>query len=618
MKKYFRQPITTDHNRLILLGVMLLGFITFNSCQKDRLLDEPTDQNVFNVSTQKIETRTSEDDSLQLTVLGEFRTNPFTVENMATAHNELYGTNLTVMPTTDLYVKFLPADVEDVKKLEDTDEFFYDYQLEYEVVEMGDYYFQPEDPEELPTLYAVVAPDFTFPQVTYQIIAELHVDYTDKDLVVRAMENTENDPGVLGFDPILEEGEGGGGGGNPPAAGPCQCPVYPNPRKPGGCIQVEDTMLGMEGVRRVKVITKDSWFQEDETWTDDQGCWKINEEYRGVMWMWVKFRSDRAKFRGAPAGWRSVYAWINTIKDYAGRFYGPVYNNIHLKYMHRNNGTTSHLYWGAATVGNALHEFYDNSGSGIIPPDSGLDVYLGRNNSYGYAVMDSQGQIATAAGIAITGVTFFTGPFAPLIGLVGGLGVVAYLPDVYVGIAYDDSDRLKRLAYHEFAHASHFVKAGNSFWNTLVWAEILAGGHGTSNSSNAPIISISESWAEFVARTYNHGRYPGGGSLPIGYNYELFLEEQRNDSPDHIPIGYYHDLIDSRNGGIPESTCDGQVTIGGCGLLVNDDVEGFSSGFLFSKLSPGVMSPQAFTNAIIQTNPTSNSSQQINNLFNSY
>lgn len=78
----------------------------------------------------------------------------------------------------------------------------------------------------------------------------------------------------------------------------CGCMVYNDARKPGGCVKVKDVEKSrFEGVRRVKIIMKDTWFTEDETWTDDLGCWKIDERYHGNAWMWIKFANSRGQIR---------------------------------------------------------------------------------------------------------------------------------------------------------------------------------------------------------------------------------------------------------------------------------------------------------------------------------
>ncbi|MBK8474668.1 MAG: hypothetical protein IPL33_22195 [Sphingobacteriales bacterium] len=73
-----------------------------------------------------------------------------------------------------------------------------------------------------------------------------------------------------------------------------------------------------EGLRRVKIITKDNWFTEDVTWTDDNGCWNVIDSYSGKAWMWVQFSNDRCRIRGTADNWRALWEWTTTVKDFVG------------------------------------------------------------------------------------------------------------------------------------------------------------------------------------------------------------------------------------------------------------------------------------------------------------
>ncbi|MBK8644447.1 MAG: hypothetical protein IPN15_20210 [Saprospiraceae bacterium] len=56
---------------------------------------------------------------------------------------------------------FSPVNVEEAKLLEKTGEMFYDFPLENEMIQMGDYYPQPG--KEFPEVWAVVCPGFQSP-----------------------------------------------------------------------------------------------------------------------------------------------------------------------------------------------------------------------------------------------------------------------------------------------------------------------------------------------------------------------------------------------------------------------------------------------------------------------
>ncbi|MBK6574108.1 MAG: hypothetical protein IPO72_09145 [Saprospiraceae bacterium] len=584
-----------------------------------------------------------EDPNLVPTILGQVRVNPYTVENMTQAWNSIYANNqVQSLTPTHLYVKFSPVNVEEAKLLEKTGEMFYDFPLENEMIQMGDYYPQPG--KEFPEVWAVVCPGFQSPISGYQIIAQLVIPPYESILTKTAFELTGNAwsnpedpmgspdpsgcaPGSPDYPDCLNainkrygnipSGDGDpcyqviGGDGNTTLNG-CGCMVYNDARKPGGCVKVKDVEKSrFEGVRRVKIIMKDTWFTEDETWTDDLGCWKIDERYHGNAWMWIKFANSRGQIRGARSGFASVYDWIWPVKDYLGKIRtGPPYNNIEVKYdLWSSRGSAAHIHWGAATANNALHEHHDYSAAEGINSPPWIDIFVGRNHKYGYTIMNSylgnSNVIKNLASGSIFGLPFLGAP--------GGLG--ALFPDVYLGIDYQNSDYQKRLAYHEYAHSSHFTKAGPLFWEELISAEAGANGHGNSGSKNAGIISISESWAEHIGLSYTHKTYAGfPNNSYYGNDWNQSEEKTRNEESNHIPIGLYNDFMD----GLDEEWANNYYS-GGSGTIL-DWVKGFTNSQMFNLLGVSTTSPTIFKDKFIQVHANGNPFliNQINGLFNSY
>lgn len=148
--------------------------------------------------------------------------------------------------------------------------------------------------------------------------------------------------------------------------------------------------------------------------------------------------------------------------------------------------------------------------------------------------------LAHAISMGISTTSLFLGPFGPIIAFVTGAAILVYLPDIMVGIDTKNSDDLKGTAYHELGHASHFTNLNNQYWNTIVWAEIIAFGHGNANSLNAPMIALVESWAEFIGATYASRTYAGFTQHPpLFTNWLTYLERTRNESLNHVPIGFF-------------------------------------------------------------------------------
>jgi len=299
------------------------------------------------------------------TILGNPRVNPFTTTVMTEAWNNLTGQNLpALLPATHYCVKFLPATLDQFKKLNEIELALFDYPLEYEIIQMGDYYDDPAVPEGgIPPLYTVVKTDETLPaSIPYEIKAELLLAPSDSYLVKEAFRLTGNNyevsyvgsgsanngrpdpdpeckPGCPNYPCCLEPdifcddvpcvtdpnqgcqpgteylGGGGGGGSSEVTQNDCGCMVFTDMRKPGGCIKVLDTQLPgnatvggtsvhLEGIKQVKVIFKDDWFTTSSTFTEMNGCWKINRRHSGRAWMWVEFKSSRTVVRGYRLGLR--------------------------------------------------------------------------------------------------------------------------------------------------------------------------------------------------------------------------------------------------------------------------------------------------------------------------
>lgn len=123
------------------------------------------------------------------------------------------------------------------------------------------------------------------------------------------------------------------------------------------------------------------------------------------------------------------------------------------------------------------------------------------------------------------------------------------------------------------------------------------------------MISLCESWAEHIGLTFANQTY---GVNTSSVNFLQRLETTRNEEPDHIPIGFYHDLMDN----IPDSVPACDENGGGCGMIT-DAASGFTNSQMFSKLTSATLSPLFFKTFLLQG--TSITTQtQVNNLFNSY
>jgi len=189
-----------------------------------------------------------------------------------------------------------------------------------------------------------------------------------------------------------------------------------------------------------------------------------------------------------------------------------------------------------------------------------------------------------------------------------------------ISIDSDKSDKLKHLVNHEISHASHFTVVDNNYWMTLIAAEIKADevcgdAHGNINSWEAGRIALCESWAEHIGMSFTQKSYPLSGDASIGnITYIEYLEKTWNEFDNHIPIGIYLDLID--NGIEPISYNRRNIS----STTVLDNVSGFTNQQMFNCLNSNTINPSIFKQQLINNyiNNTSNTTNDVNDLFNSY
>ncbi len=613
--------------------------IVFYSCKKDEIIDEPTSLLSLEGDYPPIISGNGgygDDTVLTPTIIGNLRVNPYEVQVMRQAWNNLYPTEqIASLVPSNLYVKFTPTNVEEINLLDQTNEMLYDYPLEYKLITLGDYFPQPG--RQFPELWAIVSPNFQSPISGYTVLQELFIPPYNSDITQEAFSISGNsydpggDPMYIAADnccpdcpnypdciiiprigcgaeincPHGDPGNGGSGGGDPNLKSFCGCLVYSDNRKPGGCIKVKDVEHNQfEGVKKVKVITKDDWFTENETETDEQGCWKIDNRYYNNMWMWVKFKGPICQIRGVKDGLNYVFGWTNPMKDYLGRIrIGPPYNNIEVKYdLWTVRGSQAHMHWAASTVNNAIHDFHSYAlNEGInLPP--WLDIFIDGGRSDGIALMANHCHLSN------------TSP--ALIGFVPYLYISTVLPDLSIGVEFKNSDQLKELAYHETSHASHFTLAGCDFWEDLMTEELDGiAFHGTNAYHQVDgIVDITEAWAFHLGWFFADKHYPAGQR---SRNWEFRLEDTRNREAGHMPAGVFHDLKDLVPNG-NESTSDFHPM--NCCFTVIDKVNGFNCGQMFTLLGENTRSPNNFYQQFISNfgNNDPVLIQNMDDLFNSY
>ena len=303
-------------------------------------------------------------------------------------------------------------------------------------------------------------------------------------------------------------------------------------------------------------------------------------------------------------------------KGYKGSFGGPYFNNLAIRLNpNANLENADHLNWVAATANNALHEYRDwctANGNITFPPDNLKILMTPMANRSGACIMLDKMPLFTAsvallASNAVAGIFgWIPGAGAIIVGvgdvLITWLAICA--PDVILNFSNggDPSDAIKEVAYHEFAHTSHWGRAGSSYWqaNILYVAGVILTqnnnspyGSGTLNGFER--CAVIEGWGFHVGATISDSHY-GVQSSPYTFQldeFTTFLQRSSyvraleafnpnlNADPHRwIPKGIFNDLIDNAveigaildpvNGGFTQSQLFDCLDVTNVGALRNN------------------------------------------------
>ena len=267
---------------------IIVGTVVFVSCQtQDELITPDIDD---------FESFVSEGEEM---VLGEQLENPYSVENMRKALANLRANGRTSdfdIETTDLYIRFLPADSLEYDAIAaDTTIELFDHPLDFEIEQEGNWYHDPSIPDHLPTYqYTVVKPDHVFPDtIEHEILAELFLP----EEVEEEIENGRVAIDVDFLDALEDESLKLTGNWEEEL-------TIPNARcrrrcwNPSGRIRVRERLgnnsLGWLPVENVKVRVR-RWFTIKTDYTDANGNYWVSHRFRRAVNYSVKFETPYAK-----------------------------------------------------------------------------------------------------------------------------------------------------------------------------------------------------------------------------------------------------------------------------------------------------------------------------------
>ena len=483
--------------------------------------------------------------------------NPYSVATMQQAAINLYGSAQGIV-TNKKYIRYKPATLDQVDLLANSDIALFDYPLNTDVVQEGDYYPQAGLGEsDIPWFYSVVDVNYQpIAGIQYESLADLYVPDVDTSLENEAFRITNNpiapdcssgssllsetsNVDIVPMVPQCPEGthwdyteracvDNGCPDGYIWDGTTC-VPNTPQPppvdiKKPAGQILVRDVINGTYrdvALRQVRVVAR-RWFKIELMYTDDNGRFQSSKRFQNKVNVFVKFKNNQVTTRGL----RGIRLWqtLFPIKHGLGKYSGNL-SNITWTYSSVGYGNErSNRNWWAAQLMNAYLEFNENAlALNVGSAPSGMQILL-------TAWQDAAGSGSTPMNRHRNSFTFsdaFLRQFLvqPLTAYWGQVynnvfnnnGIIRKM-DMTLGYNTPQSygawtsDRVKELMYHELSHSAHFNKVGESWWNDFVYAEAYETSRFGPGAANSPYgigddgflsdyISLAESWAEHLGQT---------------------------------------------------------------------------------------------------------------------
>lgn len=425
----------------------------------------------------------------EMIVLGDRLENPYKTENMRKALQSLYPTKAdrVDVQTTNLYVRFLPEDDLEYDELVAAGLELMDHPLDYDILIEGDWYHDPAVPEDDMTWqYAVVAPDFDFPDVRYEIIDECYIAEHDA--------GTRADDGI-DWEAVERESYVMTGNAD-------RIPSYQTKASgkvvPSGRITIEDEHanggkpFGVAGVR----VSCNSFVKFDHAYTDRDGYYKMNKSFSSNLRYRLVFKNEK----GFSIGFNLILlpASVSTL----GKS-GPEGINMTV------TKESEEKLFRRCVVNNSAYDYYcrcSPDDMNIATPPADLRIWLFHGMDASSAVMLHHGAV-----LRNDLISSFLGSFELL--------VEFFAPDITLGMeGKNDYRSIYSTTCHELAHASHFAKVGNIFWDEYIkyimvsYAKTGGMTYGDGTTEGAGYCEIGEMWGYYMESKMYKDRY--GGAFP--------------------------------------------------------------------------------------------------------
>lgn len=236
-------------------------------------------------------------------VLGDKLPNPYSLSVMQKAADEMVAeeSNLKsaqLLQATHRYLRFAPRDTSEIDLLEsDSSVFFYTYPMDYEIVQEGDTYTDPGQPEGvLKYMYCAVSVDHELPAVPYDVLDELYIlEETNVDEDAQGIgeeddETTSTNKSVqTDYWESLEQAACKIVG--------AEVPTNKAKWRPQGDLYYHDTSINKDiPLEGVPVRCRKSIFVTHQCCTDADGHFSF-ERLRGHVTYYIRWRRDHFKIR---------------------------------------------------------------------------------------------------------------------------------------------------------------------------------------------------------------------------------------------------------------------------------------------------------------------------------
>ena len=422
-------------------------------------------------------------------VLGEQLPDPYSVENMTKALENVHpNSGRTALEPTDFYVRFLPRDAGQMSRLLDLGLELLDHPLDYRIVREGDWYHDPELPEDAITWqYAVVPVDFEFPKgIRYERLDDCYL--AEHDPATKA--------GGDGIDWDEVEREAFRLTGNADMLLPqTRADGILSASMPQGRIAVMDPDFDSEpvGVKGVKVSCN-SFVKFSSCFTDDEGYYRmsrsysVNPRYR-LVFQNVRGFSQGINFILLPAsvstfGKQPSEGFSITVDSYSERklFTRCVVNNAGYDYVEASR----------------------KSSGAILAPPRDFRLWIVDMFDLELPSMMHHGVLVET----MPALSAMPGEIVMLIKIIQ--------QDAILGLQSAESYiDIYRRAMHIFAHAGHFANTDKDWWwNYLQYllrslaASTLQDPYGSRGDSGFEYAEVAETYAYFCENSLCRRRYP--------------------------------------------------------------------------------------------------------------